>query len=100
MEELQTIQTDDKNIKMQIIAAALMAPLLGGAIIYYSLKKSHLAYAKLGNLFSFLGLLPWLGLYYSFQAMGLSLGMISGPLSMIGIVLAVLLVMKVQKQGK
>ena len=42
-----------------VILAALLAPVLSGAIIYYSLRKSHRDVAHLGNVMSWIGFVGW-----------------------------------------
>lgn len=98
MPEFQAVQSTDKNTRIQIMLSALLTPLIGGAIIYYSLRKSHPAYAKLGNLFSFIGLIPWIGFYYGLIAWDLPLGMIGNPLMTIGLILSIFTVRQIQKK--
>lgn len=51
------------DYKNMVILSALLAPVWGGAIIYYSLNKSHRAAAKLGNNMSFIAIAVWVAAY-------------------------------------
>ena len=44
-----------------VVAATLLAPLVGGAIIYYSLRKTHPRTADFANLMSVAGFAVWYG---------------------------------------
>jgi hypothetical protein len=54
-----------------VILAAFLAPVLGGAIIYYSLKKSPEAMAKLGNKMSFLAIVIWIAVLIGLNQVGI-----------------------------
>jgi hypothetical protein len=54
-----------------VILAAFLAPVLGGAIIYYSLKKSDEAMAKLGNKMSFLAIVIWIAALIGLNQVGI-----------------------------
>lgn len=43
-----------------VILSAFLTPVLGGAVIYYSLKETHSEMAKLGNTMSFIAIAGWI----------------------------------------
>jgi hypothetical protein len=48
-----------------VVVATMLTPLLGGAIIYYSLRKSHPKTADFANLLSVVGFAAWSALFYT-----------------------------------
>jgi uncharacterized Tic20 family protein len=86
------------DYKGMTILAAFLAPVLGGAIIYYSLKKSHEALAKLGNNWSFLAIVIWIAVLIVLYLAGIVVPRsIPALFGVIGIVLAIVTVGKVKK---
>src|SRR4051794_34484775 len=51
--------------KRFVILAALLAPVMGGAIIYYSLRKSHRDIADLAKATSLVGFAAWMFVWNS-----------------------------------
>lgn len=46
----------DSSLKSLVVVCSLLSPLLGGAIIYYSMKRRRPDLARLGNLLSFVSM--------------------------------------------
>jgi hypothetical protein len=47
--------------RLMVIAATTLTPLVGGAVVYYSLRKTHPKTADFGNLMSVAGFALWSG---------------------------------------
>jgi hypothetical protein len=85
------------SYKKMVILSAFLAPLFGGAIIYYSLKKSHEGPAKLGNNMSFLAVAIWIAAYLGLGKAGIALPVsILGLAGGAGIILAIITVMNIK----
>jgi hypothetical protein len=82
-----------------VILAAFLAPVLGGAIIYYSLKKSHEAMAKLGNKMSFLAIVIWIAALIGLNQVGIvgQHSYIPLLIGVAGIILAIVTVGNIKK---
>ncbi len=90
--------------KGMVLLSVFMAPLWGGAIIYYALRNSHEALAKYSNRMSFLAFLVWIGTSVGLGRAGLSESFV-GFLSFFfftivgisGVVLSIITVRKIKK---
>lgn len=51
--------------RLLVVLATMLTPVLGGAIIYYSLRKSHPKTADFANLMSVAGFAAWLSIAYT-----------------------------------
>jgi hypothetical protein len=47
--------------RLAVVAAVTLTPLIGGAVIYYSLRRTHPRTADFGNLMSVAGFALWIG---------------------------------------
>lgn len=82
------------DYKNMVILSALLAPVWGGAIIYYSLKKSHNATAKLGNNMSFIAIAVWVAAFIAVADMPRIIPLSIGT---VGTILAIVTVANVKK---
>lgn len=82
------------DYKNMVILSALLAPVWGGAIIYYSLNKSHNAMAKLGNNISFIAIAIWVAAFIAVADMPRIIPLSVGT---VGTVLAVMTVVNIKK---
>ncbi|GEM_PF-7107939 len=82
-----------------VLASSFCAPVIGGAIIYYTLHGSHQNIAKLGNWFSFLSVGIWFIIIIAFNAAGLIdlVTPIIQFLGIIGIILSIYTVVQIKK---
>ncbi len=86
------------DYKGMVILAAFLAPLLGGAIIYYSLKSSHETMAKLGNNMSWVACVIWILAAVGLRQAGIAVPQfVSLLIGVAGIVLAVVTVVGIKK---
>jgi hypothetical protein len=86
------------DYKKMVVLAASLAPLVGGAIVYYSLRKSHGTLAKLGNKTSWLAAGIWIAASIGFGLAGISVPKyIIGLLFWAGTILAIVTVHGIKK---
>lgn len=85
-----------------VLASSFCAPVIGGAIIYYTLQGSHKNIAKLGNRFSFLSIPIWFIILIAFSAVGLLdfVTPIFEVVGIIGIILSIYTVVQIKKTPK
>lgn len=92
-----------ERFKAQIILATFLAPIFGGAILYYGLRKHNEPVAKKANRLSWLAFLTWFGLGFALGAADVDMygvrlgGLVSG---LIGIALAIILLGKIKRASK
>ena len=97
--------TPDSNHKPLVILSVFLAPVIGGAIIFYSLKKTNLDIANLGNRLSFVALAVWIAAYFGLQKLDLppappAVNLIGPAIVLVGTLLALVAVSKVRKTGE
>jgi hypothetical protein len=56
------MRTRAAALRLLVVVASLLAPVLGGSFIYYSLRKTHAATAHFANVISFAGFFAWAAL--------------------------------------
>src|SRR5438128_1160285 len=54
-----TMHTRTTVYRALVVVATILAPVLGGAVIYYSLRKTHPRTARFANLMSVAGFIAW-----------------------------------------
>ena len=87
-----------EDYKSQIVLSALLAPVLGGALIYYALRKQSLAMANFGNRWSFVAFGLWIATYFALQSIDIAIPQIVLELSTLaGLILGVLTVSNIKK---
>lgn len=87
------------DFKGMVILSAFLAPVLAGAIIYYSLRKSHEAIASLGNNISFLAFVLWVAVPVVLSQAGIHLPKLLYLITLLtGIVLAIITVYRIQSE--
>lgn len=82
-----------EQFKKQIIAATFMTPLIGGAILYYGLRKRDLDIANKANRLSWYALFMWIGLGVVSPRVGTPvevLNTVGGVIGLIGIAVAIM----------
>ncbi len=91
--------TDYRNM---VVLSAFLAPVLGGAIIYYSLKNTQVQIANLGNRMSWVALALWIvvGISGIVPEVWVSGGALPLLLTLLGVVLAVVAVVKIKKAAR
>jgi hypothetical protein len=62
---LPTLRPRKTLSRALVVLATTLTPLLGGAFIYYSLRKTHEETADFANLMSVAGLAAWTSVMYS-----------------------------------
>lgn len=82
-----------------VLASSFCAPVIGGAIIYYTLHGSHKDIAKLGNRFSFLSIPIWFVILITFNALGLLdfMSPVFEGVGIVGIILSIYTVVQIKK---
>ena len=85
---------------MLVLLSALMAPLFGGAVIYYVLRGSHPELARLGNLTSFSSFGGLILLYFFVPFIFGFVKPLLSLASLAGLGLAVYTVVKAKEQAK
>jgi len=95
-----TVSTVYEQYKTQILLATFLAPIFGGAILYYGLRKHNEPIAKKANRFSWLSFLLWILIFGGLDGIGVDLygarlgGMLLG---VVGVVLAIVMLGKVKR---
>lgn len=89
-----------EQYKSKLIIATFLAPVFGGAILYYGLRKHNLPVAKKANTFSWIAFLSWILLFGSLGAADVDLygvQLAGYAIALIGVVYAFVLRGKIKR---
>lgn len=104
-EELKTTASDamakPSTTSLLLLAlGAVLAPVIGGAVIYYSLRKSHPRTADSANILSFVAFVGWMAVDWTPKiriSSGFSISPLGMSVSLIGLGIALLAVRRIRR---
>ena len=92
------MSSQPQDYRNKVILSALLAPVFGGAIIYYSLRKDSIDMANTGNRWSFIALVFWIPAVLGLRSAGIEVPtFVFGVVGVAGMILAVMTVANIKK---